>query len=141
MVIFVAQFKKIVRNKPKIAQEPSFAWNLEATLYSNYLGGSDVSSSGRKDGESLPRAQQPSTSLAKISRAERKAGGGLTSLRKPWSVLARRKRECDEADVSLLVLVGHKSLTRFGIFGDAMVMTTWHGHIPYVDMLPHLHPY
>ncbi|KAJ7189864.1 hypothetical protein GGX14DRAFT_607794 [Mycena pura] len=40
MVIFVAQFKKIVRNKPKIAQEPSFAWNLEATLYSNYLGGS-----------------------------------------------------------------------------------------------------
>ncbi|KAJ7192203.1 hypothetical protein GGX14DRAFT_596236 [Mycena pura] len=44
MVIFVAQFKKIVRNKPKIAQEPSFAGNLEATLYSNYLGGSGTHS-------------------------------------------------------------------------------------------------
>ncbi|KAJ7192567.1 hypothetical protein GGX14DRAFT_406236 [Mycena pura] len=42
MVIFVAQLKKIVRNKPKIAQEPSFAGNLEATLYSNYLGDSPI---------------------------------------------------------------------------------------------------
>ncbi|KAJ7192503.1 hypothetical protein GGX14DRAFT_406303 [Mycena pura] len=60
MVIFVAQFKKIVRNKPKIAQEPSFAWNLEATLYSNYMGGSAAALAA--DGYARNRFGTPFTS-------------------------------------------------------------------------------
>ncbi|KAJ7192312.1 hypothetical protein GGX14DRAFT_406417 [Mycena pura] len=44
MVIFGAQFKKTVQKKLKIAQVPSFAKNLEATLYSNYLGASGTQS-------------------------------------------------------------------------------------------------
>ncbi|KAJ7192240.1 hypothetical protein GGX14DRAFT_406495 [Mycena pura] len=58
LMVFV-WFDKVQENsseQAKIAQEPSFAWNLEATLYSNYLGGSGETARDREERYLAPDA-------------------------------------------------------------------------------------